>query len=238
MTKGQKRNKKREAIVGLEYVMKPAVRTAEEVAMALVKPEEISPDGSSRQRPQRDIYYQASIMAGKDGLIGEIAERVAQRCEVTNHPLKTVCVIDGAASLSKAVKRQFKNPVIVLDIIHVLERFWTAAHLFHKESSDEAREMVYDLLLRTLNGKIGYVIGGLKQRGTKHKLSAHKQKLLQQVLTYLNNHRDQMHYGQYLEAGYPIATGVVESACGHLVKDRMEKSGARWKIEGAEAMLR
>ncbi|OVE81060.1 hypothetical protein BVY04_02115, partial [bacterium M21] len=42
----------------------------------------------------------------------------------------------------------------------------------------------------------------------------------------------------YLEAGYPIATGVVESACGHLVKDRMEKSGARWKIEGAEAMLR
>ncbi len=98
--------------------------------------------------------------------------------------------------------------------------------------------MVYDLLYRTLKGDIGYVIGGLKQRRTKAGLSVYKSKKLDKVLTYLTNHRNQMHYDKYLEEGLPIATGVVESACGHLVKDRMEKSGARWIFDGAESMLR
>jgi hypothetical protein len=46
-----------------------------------------------------------------------------------------------------------------------------------------------------------------------------------------------MHYGRYLRAGYPIATGVIEGACRHVIKDRMERAGMRWKIPGAEAML-
>ena len=40
-----------------------------------------------------------------------------------------------------------------------------------------------------------------------------------------------------MKAGYPIGTGVVESSCGHTVKTRMEGSGRRWSIEGAESTL-
>ena len=47
-----------------------------------------------------------------------------------------------------------------------------------------------------------------------------------------------MKYDEYLSASYPIGTGIVESACGHLVRDRMEISGARWSIDGAEPILR
>ena len=44
-------------------------------------------------------------------------------------------------------------------------------------------------------------------------------------------------YDEYLRLGYPIGTGVVESTCGHTVKNRMEGTGRRWSIEGAEATL-
>ena len=46
-----------------------------------------------------------------------------------------------------------------------------------------------------------------------------------------------MHYDEYLKAGFPIGSGVVESTCGHTVKDRMEGTGRRWSIKGAESTL-
>ena len=36
----------------------------------------------------------------------------------------------------------------------------------------------------------------------------------------------------------PIATGVIEGTCRHLVEDRMNLTGARWSLTGAEAVLR
>ena len=47
-----------------------------------------------------------------------------------------------------------------------------------------------------------------------------------------------MHYAEALRDGLPIATGVIEGACRYLVKDRMDRTGARWSLTGAEAVLR
>ena len=47
-----------------------------------------------------------------------------------------------------------------------------------------------------------------------------------------------LRYDQYLQQGLPIATGVIEGACRYLVKDRMDRTGARWSLQGAEAVLR
>jgi hypothetical protein len=55
---------------------------------------------------------------------------------------------------------------------------------------------------------------------------------------YLLTHAPYLKYNHYLSQGYPIATGVIEGACRHLVKDRMEVTGARWSLTGAEAVLR
>ena len=46
-----------------------------------------------------------------------------------------------------------------------------------------------------------------------------------------------MRYDEYLQLGCPIATGVIEGACRHVIKDRMERAGMRWKVPGAQAML-
>jgi hypothetical protein len=239
LKKGEKKNKKKEAIVGIDYVSEPKLRTAEEVAISLVKPEANTDKKKAYQKESsHDIYYQASLTAGKSGIIGEIADRVEKRSKVSGKKFKNVCVIDGAKSLAIESEKHFPEAEIILDIIHVSERFWNASHVFHKESSKEAKDMVYDLTLSTLNGNVKNVIEDLKNRQALEKLSKSKNEQLKKVIKYLDNHKEYMNYHRYLANGYPIATGVVESACGHLVKDRMEKSGARWSISGAESVLR
>ena len=81
------------------------------------------------------------------------------------------------------------------------------------------------------------MIGGLRQRLTKHGLTGSRRRTLESVITYLENNRDHMRYDEYIAAGYPIGSGVAEGACRHLVKDRMEQSGMRWTVTGAQAML-
>jgi hypothetical protein len=118
-----------------------------------------------------------------------------------------------------------------------MERHWTAAHGFDAEGSDEAEEFVTDRLRGLLAGRVGDLIGGLRQRLSKHQLSGSRRKTLESVITSLENNRERMRYDEYLKAGYPIGSGVAEGACRHLVKDRMEQTGMRWTVTGARAML-
>jgi len=96
---------------------------------------------------------------------------------------------------------------------------------------------VYKQLLSILQGNVGRVIGGLKQTLEKRKLSKNKRKSIEDVIRYFENHREWMNYDEYLKSGFPIGSGVVESTCGHTVKDRMEGTGRRWSIKGAESTL-
>jgi hypothetical protein len=57
------------------------------------------------------------------------------------------------------------------------------------------------------------------------------------TIGYDQRNRPYMCYGEYLAQGWPIGTGVIEAACGHLAKDRMEQSGMRWTKTGAQAVL-
>jgi hypothetical protein len=125
----------------------------------------------------------------------------------------------------------------VLDLFHVLERLWTAAHCFHAEGSPEAATFLSHRLTMLLEGKVGHVIGGLRRLSARHALKGEKLKRLNAAITYYENNREHMQYDEYLAAGYPIGSGVAEGACRHLVKDRMEGTGMRWTVPGAQAML-
>jgi hypothetical protein len=74
-------------------------------------------------------------------------------------------------------------------------------------------------------------------RGKLRGLSGTKRETLQNTIRYYNNNQTLMKYDEYLEKGYPIASGVIEGGVRHLVKDRMERTGMRWHIDGAQAML-
>jgi len=95
--------------------------------------------------------------------------------------------------------------------------------------------MALPSILSILQGNVGRVIRGLKQTLKKRRLSKSKHKAIEKVIRYFENHRQWMHYDEYSDAGFPIGSGVVESTCGHTVKDRMKGTSRRWSIEGAES---
>lgn len=127
----------------------------------------------------------------------------------------------------------------ILDITHASEYLWKVGTALYGEKGPARVLWVEEKLYALLEGKVGYLIGGLRQRGTKNqqRLTASQQKVLEKAITYFDNHRHMMHYHTYLKKGYPISTGVVEGTCGSLVKDRMEQSGMRWSVAGAQAVL-
>lgn len=236
--KGQKANKKRMACVGAVYTIEPFVRTADDVVDEVMrnKARENRPVPRHKQvraeltRPINDVEVNS-----KDRIFGWFKRRI----EVIDPDRKkpAVCVMDGERALWKKLIAWLVGVVCILDIFHVLERIWQAAHCFHPEGSDEAREFVNQRLRRILQGDLGRVIGGLKQMATKQNLRGAKLKQLNAAIGYLHRNRRHMHYNQYLAAGYPIGSGVAEGACRHLVKDRMERTGMRWRVPTAQAML-
>lgn len=132
----------------------------------------------------------------------------------------------------------FEDITLVLDLLHVLEKLWKAAHALHPEGSKEAETIVRVRALRILRGQVSQVVKGLRLIVTKRKLKGTKQKTLLDVASYFYRNRTRMCYAQYLANGWPIASGSVEGACKNLVKDRIERSGMRWTPPMAEAMLR
>jgi len=242
--KGEKANKKQMATLGCVYTVDPKHRTAADVVEALFRervvrqPKETAEPVAQHKRlcssltyEQGDVYVDAET---------EVFTWMATEMDARRRKGQPViCLMDGQRSLwaSCAAYLPSDGLVEILDLLHAIEYLWKAAYLFYDEGSDEASKFVRDRVLRLLHGEVGYVIGGLRQMGTKRKLPAKKQAALDRVCNYLDGNRHRMCYDEYLEAGYPIASGVIEGACRHLVKDRMERSGMRWTIDGAQAML-
>jgi hypothetical protein len=120
-----------------------------------------------------------------------------------------------------------------------MERLRKAAWCLFEEATQkaEAERWVEDRLRMLLDGKVGRVIGGLRQTLTKRKLTGSHRTTVREVIGYFDGNRSRMRYDEYLAAGYPIGSGVIEGACRHLVKDRLERAGLRWHPDGAQAML-
>jgi len=237
--KGEKKQKKKEALVGVSFDVDSNVRTAEEVADNLVYPEK-KKDKNETNKPAKaqNIRYIASIEKPKREVMEEIYEEVKDE---NFHDEPLVCVMDGALVLWNMFKDVFKNienKVLILDIIHVLEYIWIIAHIKHTEGSDGGKKYVHEKLLLILHGKVASYIMELQSEMLNGKWKKSQRDKLSKVITYLKNHKSYMKYDLYLSEGYPIGSGVVESACSHVVKDRMEISGARWGIGGSESILK
>jgi hypothetical protein len=238
LRKGQKRQKKRMSTVATVFLHPPRPRTPEDVVQSLFAPAEPAPRSrrsQERSRP-RDKRVWASLLADKTAFITGVRAELLRRDP--DRQLPWVVVTDGERALQQRVCALLQDVPLVLDLFHVLEKLWKAAHALHPEGSPEAQSFVRDRTLRILRGQVGQVVKGLRQMVTKRKLRGAKCKALAGAADYLYRNRDRMHYDVYLERGWPIASGSVEGACKNLVKDRMERSGMRWTPPMAEAMLR
>ncbi len=230
--KGEKLGRKKEAVVSAVYTIEPQVRTPQEIVA------EVRDKEPPRKRPKPQNKRVRATLDGKEAAFAAVAAEVERRDP--RGEKRRVCLMDGSRALWALALATLKGFTFVLDLFHFLEYLWKAAHVFHAEGSAEAEAFVRHRLLLVLEGKIGRVIGGLRQMLTKHRktLRASQRKTLETVIGYAERNRRWMRYDEYIAAGYPIGSGAVESACRHLVKDRMEGSGMRWTVPGAEAVLK
>ena len=230
---------KREALVGLAYTVAPEVRDPDTLAKSLAMPE-ILPNKDDAEKPTheraRHCRYHIGMGTPKQTIFEEVQQATAERF-ATAGVHTTVCLMDGATKLWELATQHFPDAVPILDLMHVQSYLYDAANALQSDA-EKARITVAAYLTMLLQGQVGKVIGSLKIRLSKNKLRGKKRKAVERAITYFTNHRQAMRYDEYLANGYPVATGVVESACGHLVKDRMEKAGARWSIRGANALLK
>lgn len=239
--KGDKASQKRMATVTTMYSVDRYVRTAEEVVAALFH--DAPEPRRDRPRPQgKEVWASlprsdepgSGINAAFAWLVGELFLRGQGRSE--GRPL--VYLSDGQEALWEA-RRQWlpERAVDILDLLHVTPRLWQAAHALHAEGSAAAEAFVRERLLRVLRGQAAGVLRGLREMATKRRLGGAKKQVIRRVCNYLEANLGRMRYDEYLRAGYPIASGAVEGACRHLVKDRMERAGMHWTVPGAQAML-
>ena len=125
---------------------------------------------------------------------------------------------------------------IVMDFIHVLEYLWKAAWCFFDKGDEAVEQWIAEKSVNILNGQCSQVAKGLRISATKRKITNREN--IDKCAGYLLKNKERLQYGEALKSGFPIASGVIEGACRHLINDRLDITGARWSLQGAEAILK
>lgn len=238
--KKKKNGKKQMAYVGAVYTIERFPRTTDQILDEMARRARTK----ERPRPQHKRVWaemtrilEGEPVSGREWLFCSLAVECQQRDPDRKKTL--ICLLDGERSLWDMQRYWFGRAIGILDIFHVSERIWKAAHCFHAKESEAASQFATHHLRMILDGKVAYVLRNLRRllAEKEKELNAKKRKTVRAAITYFENNQDHMCYDEYLAAGYPIGSGVAEGACRHLVKDRLELTGMRWERKGAQSML-
>jgi hypothetical protein len=234
LSKGEKQARKRMAEIATVYELTPEPRTAADIL-----PDPDDPP-AARTRPRaKNKWLTASVTDDARAVIAEMFNEADRRDP--DRQLVWVALVDGNNHQidrikTEARKRKVRIPIVV-DFIHVLEYLWSACWCFYKEGDPAAERWVHEKALAVLEGKAGIVAAAIRRKATRLALEPNKRQGADRCADYLLAKRPYLDYPTALQNGWPIATGVIEGACRHLVKDRMDITGARWGLAGAEAVL-
>jgi hypothetical protein len=238
LSRGEKRNRKRMAQVAAVYTVAPNVRTAEEVVGELKGTEEEEDVPRKRPRPENKRVW-ASVEREAKEVIQELILEAQSRDP--KHERRWVALVDGNLTQLKLLRKYALSIgvslTIVVDIIHVVEYLWKAAWALYGDGNPEAEAFVTERMLRLLRGESSQVAKGIRRMATVRGLTGERRKAVDKCAGYILKYKEYLRYDQYLALGFPIATGVIEGACRYLIKDRMDITGARWTLAGAEAVI-
>jgi len=236
LSKGEKRYRKRMAEVGAVYDLAPVARTPADVLAS-----KHGGDAAPAPAPKATGKWVTASVA-RDA--AEVVARVFDEAERRDpgHQRCWVALVDGNNHQidrinAEAESRKLKVTTVV-DLIHVMEYIWGAAWCFFAEGDRAAQDWVRDKTLAVLEGHAGDVAAGIRRRATTARLTKVKRKNADACASYLTNKAPYLDYPKALAAGWPIATGIIEGTCRYLVADRMDITGARWSVDGAEAVLK
>lgn len=234
LSPGEKRNRKRMAEVATVYELPAHPRTVDDVL----------PRAEDTPRPRRPRPESKRVWASVDKSLREVVEECFTEALARDPWLDRpwVYLADGNPDQLRVAEELAAHYgvelVVVIDFIHVLEYLWKAAWCFFDKGDPEVEGWVLERARLILRGKASSVAAGIRRSATLRGLSSKARKNVDKCAGYLLKHKTRLRYDEYLSAGQPIATGVIEGACRHLINDRLGITGARWSVEGAEAILR
>lgn len=238
LSPGEKRNRKRMAEVAAVYELEPQPRTPADI---LPLPGEDPPEGRppARPRPENKRVW-ASVDKSLKDIVQECFDEALSRDGWVER--QWVYLVDGNRDQIRAARRIASgiglDLIIIIDFIHVLEYLWKAAWCFHDKGDTDVEKWVLERARAVLEGKASSVAAGIRRSATLRELTLRQRTGADACADYLLNKKDMLRYDIYLAQGMPIATGVIEGACRHLVNDRLGITGSRWGLDGAEAILR
>jgi len=235
LTAGEKPNRKRMAALVTVYDAEPARRRPHDV---------IAPPGGRtgarelRPGPKALAKWLAgSVRKDPADMIAAAFDEAGARDPL--HLRTWVVLVDGAEHQLGLIRaeaaRRGVTIHVIIDIIHVLEYIWGAAWSLHDAGDPAAEDWVAVKALTVLAGDSDRAAAEITAEAAG--LEGSRRSGADACVRYLGNKREFLRYGQALDAGWPIATGVIEGACRHLIADRLNLGGARWGLNGAEAIL-
>lgn len=221
-----KRSHKRQATVAAVYEVEPFVRSFRE-------------SFDQRPAPQNKRVW-ASLERSPEAVTRELFEEMRQRDPTQQK--HWVILVDGDPHQLDRVGREAERlgveVTVILDVVHVLEYLWKAAWCFYDVGSEMAHQFVSEQIDLIVAGQATEVADRLDAKRKRQRLKDQQYPAIAACAQYLRNHLPWLHYERYLAQGLPIATGVIEGACRYLIKDRMDRTGSRWGLAGAEAVLK
>ena len=233
---GETVNHKRMAEIGAVYDATPAPRTPADI-LASDAPEGYEPAPGP---VARNKWLTASVVTAPKVVIKRVFEEAERRDP--KHRRTWVALVDGANHQIQRIKFEAKvrsvKVTIIVDFVHVLEYLWNAAGCLYPNNDSNAEQWVHRQATRVLEGHATKVAGTIRRTATNAGLDPASRKPADDAAAYLTNKAPYLDYPTALKEGWPIATGIIEGACRHLVKDRMDITGARWGLAGAEAILK
>ena len=245
--RGPKPERKKMALVGAVYQIDPYPRTPQQVVEALFHdPATVAPVRATGPRP---VPQYKRLRASLNRQVGTTPVRAAEEifpwlvAEAQQrdpaHQCPWVVIMDGQPSLWEEMANVLGDTprVEILDLLHATGYLWEAVHLFHPPGSQVALQLMKLLVLGLLSGVGAALIPWLTDQAESIGLTAAHRERLDQISQYFHHNQARLHYDQYLAAGYPIASGVIEGACRYVIKDRLERTGMHWTVPGAQALL-
>jgi hypothetical protein len=230
---GEKKGCKRMAQTGCVFDISPAPRTPEQV---------IAAGAGGGRKPPRSLrrWYTIDIAADRAETTGAIFDEAERRDP--GHLRQWIALVDGDSHQISLIQAQAAargiDLVILIDFIHVQEYLWKAGWCFHAPRDPAIETWVTAQGLDILHGRSAHVAQRIRQLAEEHPPAGPEHaKIIRKTLSYLHAKQPYLDYPRALAEGWPIATGVIEGACRHLVADRMGITGARWSTSGAQAIL-
>lgn len=236
LSKGEKRNRKRLAELGTVYDATPVPRTAADIFPTGETERQAAVDGPTATNK----WLVASIVQDAATVIAQVFDEAERRDP--KHTRVWVALVDGNVHQINRINAEATarniTIVIVCDLVHVVEYLWKAAWSLHREADPAAEQWVRSHALAVLDGNALQVASTIRNEAAKADLSPTQRKGADEAAAYLTSKAPYLDYPLALTSGWPIATGVIEGACRHIVADRFDVTGARWSLTGAEAILK